>query len=117
MISIPEQWADRAMLESGRLVYVLFCCQQAVEKMLKAVIAKRTNEMPPRLHNLIRLAEYTRLEIGKDRLSFLGQLSSYYTQTRYPEDTESLAQRVSEAIAQETFNKTEETIEWLLSVK
>lgn len=25
----------RAMLDSGRYVYVVFCCQQAVEKMIK----------------------------------------------------------------------------------
>ena len=38
---VPEQWANRArydletaraMLEADRHVYVLFCCQQAVEE-------------------------------------------------------------------------------------
>jgi HEPN domain-containing protein len=61
-IDIPRRWSEqgnydletaRAMLQSGRFVYVLFCCQQAVEKMLKGVIAKTTGEMPPRIHNLM----------------------------------------------------------------
>ena len=37
----------RAMLTSGRYLYVLFCCQQAVEKTLKALIVHRTGEFPP----------------------------------------------------------------------
>ena len=56
MASIPDQWVERAqydletaraMLASGRLLYVLFCCQQAVEKMLKGIIAKRTGPCLP----------------------------------------------------------------------
>ncbi|MEW6185460.1 MAG: HEPN domain-containing protein [Thermodesulfobacteriota bacterium] len=55
MISAADRWEEqarydvdtaRAMMESGRYLYVLFCCQQAVEKMLKALIAQRTNEFP-----------------------------------------------------------------------
>ncbi len=36
-----------AMLESGRYLYVLFCCQQAIEKGLKAVIVEQTGNFPP----------------------------------------------------------------------
>ena len=124
MTTIPEQWAERAnydldtaraMLKSERYIYVLFCCQQAVEKMLKAVIASM-GETPPRLHNLIRLVEHAKLETEKDRLSYLGVLSSYYIQTRYPEDTEKLSTRTSAALAQETLDRTEEIVKWLSSL-
>lgn len=37
----------RAMLASERYLYVLFYCQQAVEKALKALIVERTGEFPP----------------------------------------------------------------------
>ena len=66
MADAAERWATqsrydletaKAMLDAGRYLYVLFCCQQAVEKMLKALIAKRTKALPPRLHNLMRLAD------------------------------------------------------------
>lgn len=48
MSSASQQWMEqarydldtaRAMFDSGRYLYVLFCCQQAVEKALKAIIA------------------------------------------------------------------------------
>ncbi|HUT04483.1 MAG TPA: HEPN domain-containing protein [bacterium] len=62
----------RAMPKSGRLLYVLFCCQQAVEKMLKGIIAKWTEAFPPRLHNLIRLAEPCGTRFGAGSSEALG---------------------------------------------
>jgi HEPN domain-containing protein len=36
----------KAMLDTGRYLYVLFCCQQAVEKMLRALMARTKNCHP-----------------------------------------------------------------------
>jgi HEPN domain-containing protein len=87
-----------------------------VEKMIKGVIAKRTDEFPPRLHNLIRLAERGGLELEEERLNFFGELSSYYIQTRYPEQIEVLLSNVSQELAQEILTETEDTIRWLSSM-
>ena len=86
-MSEPAQaWAEqsqydldtaRAMLASGRYLYVLFCCQQAVEKALKALIVRRTGELPPRLHNLLGLAESAAIQLETDQKRFLGELSAY----------------------------------------
>ena len=63
MADASKQWADqarygldtaRAMFDAGRYLYVLFCCQQAVEKMLKSLIVQRTRQLPPRVHQLMR---------------------------------------------------------------
>lgn len=122
MTSISEKWADqarydldtaRAMLDSGRFLYVLFCCQQAVEKMLKALIVKRTKEFPPRLHNLMRLAEAASLEVIEGRADFLRELSAYYIQTRYPDEVDLIGAKVTRHLAQESFEKTEEVLRWL----
>jgi len=81
----------RAMFDSGRYLHVLFCCQQAVEKMLKAIIAESTKGLPPRIHQLMRLAEVAGLEVSGERAEFLRELSAYYIQTRYPEEIKDLA--------------------------
>jgi HEPN domain-containing protein len=99
-----------------RYLYVLFCCQQAVEKMIKAVIAKQSNEFPPRLHALIRLAEVVALELTDERAQLLRELSNYYIQTRYPEEIPALAAKISEPQARNILRQTEETIQWLLSM-
>ena len=104
------------MLDSGRFLYVLFCCQQTVEKALKAVIVKRTGEFPPRLHNLLRLAKSAGVVPEPSVESFLGELSSFYIQTRYPEEIESSGASVTREIAQEAFCETEKVSEWLFSM-
>jgi len=125
MTSTSKHWMEqarydldtaRAMFDSGRYLYVLFCCQQAVEKAFKAIIVRRTDDFPPRLHNLLRLAEIAGIKMEPDRGDFLGELSGYYIQTRYPEEIESLAQTLDREIAQDALDKTEEVIEWLFSM-
>jgi HEPN domain-containing protein len=92
----------RAMQRSGRYLYVLFCCQQSAEKALKAVISEKTEQFPPRIHNLARLCELAGMALDPKKAEFLSELSAYYIQTRYPEDIDALA-------------RTEEIVEWLLS--
>jgi HEPN domain-containing protein len=123
--SVPQQWADRArydiesaraMLEAGRVFYVLFCCQQAVEKALKAVIIAQTGKLAPRIHSLPRLAELAELQVDEARLRFLAQLSAFYFQSRYPEasDAEPL-EEADLAQAGAALATAEEIVEWLLS--
>lgn len=106
----------RAMFESGRHLYVLFCCQQAVEKMLKALVAERSKELPPRIHHLVRLAELAALEMSDQRADFLRELSAYYIQSRYPEEISDLASQVKEDEARRVLSQTEEIVQWLNSM-
>ncbi len=62
---IIQKWLDRveydmdtarAMLQTKRYIYVIFMCQQAVEKCLKAFLIHRGLEIVP-VHNLRRLCE------------------------------------------------------------
>ena len=105
-----------AMLESKRHLYVIFCCQQAIEKAIKAVILQKTQKFPPRLHNLLRLAEIAEIEIEEDTRTFPGELSAYYIQTRYPDEYEQIGKEIRDESARKVFQKTKETVEWLTSI-
>ena len=124
-MSVPEEWVERAeydigtardMLAAGRSLYVFFCCQQAIEKAIKAIIAQRTEEMPPRLHNLPKLATYAGLRVDDRQADLLRRLTNYYVQTRYPAELKALAERVGGASAEAALHETEELLEWLLSL-
>ncbi len=123
-VSIPQQWAAqarydldtaRAMLDSERYLYVVFCCQQAVEKMLKAVIAERTGQCPPRLHNLLKLAEDAGVKLDPGQTVLLEDLSRYYIQSRYPEEIPALARGLDRPRGQQVLNQTEDVLQWLSS--
>jgi len=40
-----------AMLSGGRWLYVVFMCQQAVEKLVKGLYTLYTDDSVPRIHN------------------------------------------------------------------
>jgi len=104
----------RAMLDGGRYVYVVFRCQQAVEKALKALMIHNTDTLPPRIHNLPRLAEAAGVGLGPEELDFISRLSVYYVRTRYPEENEELTKTTTRERAAEALASTERVTKWLL---
>ncbi len=102
------------MFKAGRHLYVLFCCQQAVEKMLKSVVAQRTRELPPRIHKLVRLVEVAGVAVDDRQIDFLRELSAYYVATRYPEDVADLD--VKEEQAKRVLSQSKDFIQWLNSI-
>lgn len=125
MDDVARQWTERArydldtaraMLKAGRYLYVLFCCQQAVEKMLKSVIVERVGESPPRIHQLRRLAEIGGVAVDEQQVVFLRELSAYYIPTRYPEEATDLAVEAKEEEAVRILDESGEFIKWLKSM-
>jgi HEPN domain-containing protein len=106
----------RAMFGSGRYLYVLFCCQQAVEKTLKALVVHRTGEFPPRIHSLPRLAQVSGLEPEPTKMTVLAELSAFYIQTRYPGEISAMGGQVTRQTAEAKLRETEEIIVWLESL-
>jgi HEPN domain-containing protein len=124
MDDLTRKWAEQAqydldtaeaMFQAGRHVYVLFCCQQAVEKALKAVIVKKTGEMPPRIHNLLRLAEAAEIESDEEQIHFLTKLSGYYIQSRYPEEIRAAGATINQELAREILSKAGQMVKCVLS--
>lgn len=103
----------KVMLDSGRYIYVLFMCQQAIEKILKAHVVRTTQKFPPRLHNLVRLLELSELILDEENKKFLEKLNYYYISSRYPEDRKELAKEVNKQLAREYYNNSEELFKWL----
>jgi HEPN domain-containing protein len=117
-----EQWINlsdydhktaEAMLKSGRYLYVLFCCQQCLEKRLNGLVVHKTRTFPPRTHDLMRLVNLAGVETDEKKEKFLRRITNYYIGTRYPEEVSRLAQEVDKKLAKEYFEKTVEAKKWL----
>ena len=117
------KWLDRvtydldtakAMLQTGRLIYVLFMCQQSLERCFKALLSYQEKEIIP-IHNLRRLAELSVgiHELNPDALIKLDFLSSYYINARYKEDPQQLSRGITETTAQDFIQFTEDLVKWL----
>ncbi len=103
----------KIMLETGRYLYVAYMCQQAVEKILKAIIARQGKENFP-IHNLNRLAEIAMLrkDLSSDQFNFLAELTPYHIEARYGDYKESLFEIINITEAKRVYQKTLEIHQW-----
>jgi HEPN domain-containing protein len=81
-------------------------------KWLKALILNRSGEFPPRIHQLIHLAEAAGAPVDEEQADFFRELSFYYIQSRYPDDIPDPAS-ISKELALRVLNTTKEMISWL----
>lgn len=102
-----------AMLATGRYLYVLFCCQQAIEKHLKGLVVERCGTFPPRTHDLSKLAQVAKIAPDKDQDLFLRTLTKYYIGTRYPEEVRTLADEATKELATRLLIQTKELLQWV----
>lgn len=102
MVDVPKQidyWrksgdedfaASESLLEKGHLRHSLFFAHLAIEKMLKAHVTRQTKDVPPRIHNLIRLAEMAGLSLDPEQASFLRRFDMYQLEGRYPDSAHAI---------------------------
>ena len=102
-----------AMFKSRRYLYVLFTCQQSVEKILKALVTKNTKQFPPKTHDLLKLAELSKIDIDEIKKEFLSKLSFYYIETRYPQDIAKISKEINRKMALEYLKNTKALLKWL----
>ena len=123
MDKIVKHWIERsqydldtatAMLDTGRYLYVSYMCQQAVEKLLKAIIAQQGKKNFP-IHNLNRLAEISEIsdDLSPKQFNFIAELTPYHFEARYGDYKEKLSEIIDEKKAHQVYKKTLEIHKWL----
>jgi len=78
--------AARSLFKNGHWRHVFFLCHLTVEKSLKAAIQKRTNRIPPKIHDLVTLVQGAGVDCPPDLDKFISRLSDLSIPTRYPAD-------------------------------
>jgi HEPN domain-containing protein len=120
---IVEQWVERAtydlrtaeaMYEARRYLYVAFMCQQAFEKILKAVIISRGGDIA-RTHNLVRLAELAGIadSISEIDLEFLATITPFAIEARYGDYKDSLSEIVNRTSAASYAASAKKVFAWV----
>jgi HEPN domain-containing protein len=98
------------LIGEAKLLHGLFFCHLAVEKALKAHVAKSTGDIPPKSHNLIYLTELADLEVSEEDENFFGILMRYQLEGRYPGADPEIP---SIEISADYLLKTKEVLKWL----
>ncbi|MBW2661456.1 MAG: HEPN domain-containing protein [Deltaproteobacteria bacterium] len=63
----------------------LFFGHIVLEKILKGLVVEETKKEAPKTHDLVRLAEITKLELPSKTLEYLKIVNRFNMRTRYPD--------------------------------
>ncbi len=109
-----EDWLVAVeLVNMGHTRHGLFLAHLALEKMLKAHICRTTQDLAPRIHPLLRLAEHTGLALSDEQRTFLARFDRYQIEGRYPD---LLPAPPSQEVARKELKRAEEVFEWLKSL-
>ncbi len=104
-----------AMLETKRFLYVGFMCHQSIEKVIKAVLSSQNEEIPPKIHNLIRLAELSGLlnQMSDKQKKTLFLLNPLNIESRYPSYKDNLLSQLTDEKCKQILENTKELLLWI----
>jgi HEPN domain-containing protein len=105
---------------SGRWVYVVFMCQQTLEKLCKGLYLLHIDDNVPCLHNITavfsKFADKLSEPLSDDTRRLFDRLSLYYLEARYPEYKNNLNSATDKETATLLLQKTKEVFQWLLTL-
>ena len=103
------------LFQNSRYDWCLFIGHLVIEKILKAFYIRDVNEAPPRIHNLLRLAEPTTLQLSDEQKQLLMDITRFNIETRYPDYKQSFQKLCTREFAEDYFMKIKELHAWLKS--
>jgi len=102
-----------AMFEKGKYPYALFMGHLALEKLLKALVVRATNNHAPYTHSLPLLANKTGLAVPQKTVRALARFMEFHFEARYPNDQKKFYRKCTKAFTTRNLQKMNEVFQWL----
>jgi HEPN domain-containing protein len=102
-----------AMFEKEKYPYALFMGHLALEKLLKALVVRATENHAPHTHSLPLLAEKTGLKIPQKTLRVLARFMEFHFEARYPSDQKKFYRKCTKTFTTRNLQKMNEVFLWL----
>jgi HEPN domain-containing protein len=101
---------------AGKYDWALFIGHLVLEKVLKATFVKnKGNKIPPKLHNLVRLAEESAVDVDENKKLILDKINDFNIEVRYPEYKNEFYKTCIKEFAEENVKQIKELYQWLKS--
>ncbi|OQY11506.1 MAG: hypothetical protein B6I31_04820 [Desulfobacteraceae bacterium 4572_19] len=105
-----------SMFQSKKYDWCLFIGHLVIEKVLKAIfIDKNSSKIPPKIHNLVRLAELSKINLDEQQNFLLDTITDFNLQTRYPDYKFGFYKKCTEEYTNKYFSKIKELYKWFNS--
>jgi HEPN domain-containing protein len=125
-----DYWLDSAqydletanvMYDGGRWLYVVFMCQQAIEKPVKGLYTLYISDNIPKTHNISYLLREFEDKLPKPvedvRYDLFDDLRVFYINGRYTDFRQKMSASTDKQKATYFLGQTKEAFAWLLTLK
>jgi HEPN domain-containing protein len=102
-----------AMFSTKRYTWSLFIGHLMVEKLLKAYFVQEKGELPPFIHNLLRLAEISNLVVTKEQESEFATITAFNINGRYDDYKMSFQKKCTPEFTNQWIDKLKEIRSWI----
>jgi HEPN domain-containing protein len=103
------------LFNTGKYDWCLFISHLVIEKVLKAFWVRDSAKRVPHKHNLLKIAEETRLNLSEEQKQFLDMIAAFNIKARYPDAKFDFYKLCTKEFTTEQFEKIRELYQWLLS--
>lgn len=101
---------------TGKYDWCLFIGHLVLEKILKGIFVQdNNNQLPPKTHNLVKLAENTNLSLSEDKKFLLDEINDFNLEVRYPQFKNEFYKKCTKSFTEHYFKQIEGMEKWLRS--
>ena len=103
----------KTLYASKRYHHCLFFCHLFVEKIIKALVVKKTKQQAPYGHNLTRLAELSGIKFSEGQLDLLAEITSFNIEARYNDYKRQFFKKATKEYTKKYFGSAKDIYLWL----
>ncbi len=101
---------------TGKYDWSLFIGHLVLEKILKGLFVQdNNNQLPPKTHNLVKLAENTNISLSEDQQFLLDEINDFNLEVRYPQYKKEFYKKCTKSFTERYFKQIEGMEKWLRS--
>ena len=105
-----------SLFVAGKYDWCLFLGHLVLEKILKALyVQDNQNQLPPKTHNLVKLAENTNIVLSADQNFLIDEVNDFNLEVRYPEYKREFYKKCTKNFAEPYFVRIKEMFQWIKS--
>ncbi|MBI5323856.1 MAG: HEPN domain-containing protein [Ignavibacteriae bacterium] len=101
------------LFEANDYDWSLFMGHLVIEKLLKACFIIRKKQYPPLIHNLLRLAELSEIEMNEEQIEFFSTVTTFNLNARYDDYKENFYKLCTKEFTVTWLNKIKEYRQWI----
>ena len=103
------------LFEKGHYTWALFVGHLVIEKLLKAYYVANIDIQLPLIHNLLRIAEKSKLELSEEQKDLLVTVTTFNIQARYDDVKREFYHKCSKEFTKVWINKIKGFRKWIIN--